>query len=208
MLFVRTVTLAGLALLAALPAPAQAGRGSWSIGFRFAAPVYPRPYCGCYVPYYYYRPYPVVLEPAPVYVQPAPVVVQPVYTTASPTVASAPQPAVSRASAAAQPPALDQRQLDAEHYLRQLAHPDERARSEAVLQLGRLKLRRAVDPLAATLAGDGSPAVREATARALGLIGSPKGLPALRRAVQVDADLQVRHSAQFAIDVIEVNGGR
>jgi len=57
--------------------------------------------------------------------------------------------------------------------------------------------------LAATLAGDQSPAVRDAAARALGLIGSTKGLPALQRAAQVDNDRDVRRSAQFAVEVIQ-----
>jgi HEAT repeat protein len=62
-----------------------------------------------------------------------------------------------------------------------------------------------VDPLAATLAGDRSPAVRDAAARALGLIASPQALPALERAAQADADRDVRRSAQFAVEVIQAN---
>jgi HEAT repeat protein len=72
-----------------------------------------------------------------------------------------------------------------------------------VLQLGRSKDPRAVDPLAATLAGDRSAMVREAAARALGLIGSPAALPALQNAAQVDSDHDVRRSAQFAVEVIQ-----
>jgi HEAT repeat protein len=45
--------------------------------------------------------------------------------------------------------------------------------------------------------------VRESAARALGLIASTKGLPALQRAAQVDEDRDVRRSAQFAIEVIQ-----
>jgi len=45
--------------------------------------------------------------------------------------------------------------------------------------------------------------VRESAARALGLIASPSALPALQRAAQVDADRDVRRSAQFAVDVIQ-----
>lgn len=71
------------------------------------------------------------------------------------------------------------------------------------MHLGRIRATQAVEPLTATLAGDRSPAVREAAARALGLIGSPKGLTALKRAVVADNDRDVRHSCQFAIDVIQ-----
>jgi HEAT repeat protein len=84
-----------------------------------------------------------------------------------------------------------------------LADADERVRSESVMQLGRLKAQQAVDPLAATLAGDRSATVREAAARALGLIGSPTSLPALQRAAQVDNDRDVRRSAQFSLEVIQ-----
>ena len=66
--------------------------------------------------------------------------------------------------------------VDINYYLQQLRNPDERVRADSVLQLGRLKVISSVDPLAATLAGDRSPLVREAAARALALIGSPKAL--------------------------------
>jgi HEAT repeat protein len=90
-----------------------------------------------------------------------------------------------------------------EQNLQRLRDRDERVRADAAVQLGRLRAERAVDPLAATLAGDSSPVVREAAARGLGLIGSVKGLAALRRAAQVDGDRDVRHSAMFAVDVIQ-----
>jgi HEAT repeat protein len=45
--------------------------------------------------------------------------------------------------------------------------------------------------------------VREAAARALGLIGSSAALPALQQAASTDSDHDVRHSARFAIDVIQ-----
>jgi HEAT repeat protein len=94
------------------------------------------------------------------------------------------------------------RQNSIDHHVQLLSNPDERVRLDSVAQLGRLKAYRAVDPLAATLAGDRSPAVREGAARALGLIGSPKALPALQQAAQADSDHDVRHSAQFAAEVI------
>jgi HEAT repeat protein len=84
-----------------------------------------------------------------------------------------------------------------------LKNPDETARAGAVSRLGRLKAVRAVDPLAATLAGDSSPRVREAAAKALGMIGSVKALPALQRAAQNDSDRDVRHSAQFSVELVQ-----
>jgi HEAT repeat protein len=109
-----------------------------------------------------------------------------------------------QASAASAAPELNQ--LDVDNSLRLLADRNEKVREDAVLSLGRARVARAIDPLAATLAGDSSAAVREAAARALGLIGSPSALPALRHAAQVDADRDVRRSAQFAIDVVQITG--
>jgi HEAT repeat protein len=98
-----------------------------------------------------------------------------------------------------------QEPADVAQCLQLLTNPSEQARSDAVLKLGRLKVQRAVDPLAATLAGDASPAVRETAARALGLIGSPRALAALCHAAQADADRDVRRSAQFAVEIIQTN---
>jgi len=196
----RTVILGGLAMLALSAAPAAAGHGNWSIGVSFGPPACYRP-CHGFAPFYYYRPYPVYVEPAPVFVRPVPVlqpvpVAQPVHYP--PVQAPVAAPTTIRAD----------RPVDVELYLRQqLADPNEQVRADAVLQLGRLKAVRAVDPLAATLAGDASPSVREAAARALGLIGSPQALPALRRAAQADSDRDVRHSARFAVEVVESNRG-
>jgi hypothetical protein len=195
------LALGVIALLGCLSA-AQA-HGGWSVGFSFGVPVYPRPCCG-YPYYHYYRPYPVVVEPAPVIVQPAPVhqpvpVAPPVY----------PAPAVAPAAAVtAHAPVAAVRQDEVEHQLGRLAALDEQSRADAAVQLGWMKVERAVDPLAATLAGDASPTVREAAARALGLIGSPKALPALMRAAQADGDRDVRHSARFAVEVVESGPGR
>jgi HEAT repeat protein len=74
---------------------------------------------------------------------------------------------------------------------------------DAATRLGRLKAGRAVDPLAATLAGDASPRVREAAAKALGIIGSAKALPALRKAAEADGDRDVRHTAEFAMEIVQ-----
>ena len=94
-------------------------------------------------------------------------------------------------------------QADAvDQYLQQLSSPDDAARQKAVMDLGRLGSARAVDPLATALANDASPQVRDAAARALGLIADPRSLPGLIRAAQADDDREVRHSAQFAVEVI------
>src|SRR5262249_39494098 len=95
------------------------------------------------------------------------------------------------------------RAADADNYLRQLADPDARIRAEACLHLGRMRVERAIDPLGATLAGDRVPRTREGAARALGLVGSPKALLALKRAAQADDDHDVRHSAAFSVEVIQ-----
>jgi hypothetical protein len=215
----RTLAFGSLAVLGLCGTVAEAGGGpSWSIGVRIGAPVYPRPYY-YYGPPYYYRPYPVYVEPAPVVVRPVEVV-QPVYqvpaTAPAGTQAPAPTPAGTQAPAVAatqavpvstQAPASDERSGDVERNLQLLADANENVRANAVLQLGRLRAVRAIDPLAATLTGDASPSVRETAARALGLIGSPKAMPALQRAAQLDSDRDVRHSAQFAIEVIQNNRG-
>ncbi|HWY88953.1 MAG TPA: HEAT repeat domain-containing protein, partial [Gemmataceae bacterium] len=92
-----------------------------------------------------------------------------------------------------------------EFHLARLTNPDEALRRESVMELGRMKNERALDPLAATLAGDRSANVRDAAARALGLIGSPRALTALIQAAQADNDRDVRHSAQFAVEIIRSN---
>jgi HEAT repeat protein len=83
-----------------------------------------------------------------------------------------------------------------------LADGDEKVRINAVTNLGRLKSAQALDPLAATLGGDRSPLVRAAAAKALAIIGDPRALLALQRAVQNDTDNDVRRTAQFAMEVI------
>jgi hypothetical protein len=222
----RTLAL-GVILLAGMAA-GSAHAGGWSVGIRFGGPIYVGAYYPYYRPYYYYPPYPVVVAAPPVVVGSVPVVQPaPVYQSASPpaveeqlpaprtvspdALPSAPVPAVPMPVApasATQPKPINQRQLDIDNSLRQLADRDARIREEAVMQLGRARAQRAIDPLAATLAGDSSAAVRDAAARALGLIGSPKALPALRRAAQVDADKDVRRSAQFSIEVVQVRADK
>jgi hypothetical protein len=183
--------------------------------------------CGAY----YYPGYPYYVAPPPVYVAPAPAVVvqqapppPPVMqqSGAPPAeeVAPPPRPVPSTSMAPPPPPAPvaiqpasatvparaannPARQQDITHYVNQLADANDGTRLDSVMQLGRMHAYRAIDPLAATLAGDRSPAVREAAAKALGMIGSPKGLPALQRAAQIDGDHDVRKSAQFAIEIIQ-----
>jgi len=192
---ILTSAVTGL-VLAGANTQLQAG---WAVGVRVGGPVYYRSWDPYYYPYYPYRA--VYVEPPPVVVQSAPVIVQsassvPAVNPATP--APLPPPAILQSSQiqnAAQP--------EINRYLQQLRDADERVRSESVLQLGRLKALAAIDPVAATLAGDRSPLVREAAARSLGLMGSPKGLPALQHAALADPDRDVRHSAQFAVDIVQ-----
>ena len=206
----RTRWLAfGLAVsLAAWCSPAAAhGRVGLSIGVGLGIPVYPRPWCGWGYYGCYYRPYPVYVAPPPLYVAPAPIYVAPAAAVVQAVPAVQPTYALPAAPRRVQPVAAStaaySEQGEVSRHLQQLAHPDDRVRLDSVTQLSRLKADRAIDPIAATLAGDRSPAVRDAAARALGIIGSPRGLPALERAAQVDPDRDVRRSAQFAVDVIQ-----
>jgi hypothetical protein len=206
------LVIGSLAMLGLAETSAHAG---WGVGVRIGIPICVPP-CWGWGPYY--APYPVYVQPAPVYVQPAPVFVQSapvvyqaapanVQQTAPPTQPAPTVRAVAPTSAitpaAAQASVADDRQTEITHTLEHLRNPDEQARTDAVSRLGRLKAIRAVDPLAATLAGDSSPRVREAAAKALGMIGSAKALPALQRAAQNDADHDVRHSAQFSIELVQ-----
>lgn len=201
----RNVAIAGMTLFALVGIPAAApagGNANWSVGVRVGTPppsYYYRPYWH-YPPYAVYRPYPVYVQPAPVYVEsPAvivrpPLLVQPVY-----------QPAPPPVSTVVRTVGQDQDDLEINRNLQQLADPDERARAESAVKLGRLKAQRAIDPLAATLAGDRSPTVREAAARGLALIGSPKALPALQQAALADSDANVRHTARFAVEIVQAS---
>jgi HEAT repeats len=186
--------LASMALLA-LPRPADA-RVFVGVGLNF--PLYYQPWAPCY-PYYAYRP--VYVAPAPVYVTLPPIYVQPA-TVVQPAY-SAPSPPAEPAPQTIHPVTFTNSQPDVDRHLQQLGNADERVRSQSVIELGRMRASRAVDPLAATLAGDPCPVVREAAAQALALIGLRQGLPALQRAALADADRDVRHSAQFAIEVIQ-----
>lgn len=192
--------LFAVVVLASLGLVSHAGaRVGVAIGVGFPLGCY-RPYCGygyyCYRPYYYpavyVAPPPVVVEAAPV-AQPV-AVLQPV-PSAPPTPAPSTQPVVRAAASADQ-------NAEADRYLQHLNNPDERSRSEAMLQLGRMRAARAIEPLTRALSTDQSPVAREAAARALGLIAAPSSLQALQEAAQADNDRDVRNSARFAADVI------
>jgi hypothetical protein len=200
-----------LALLALLCLPwAVQAHGGLAIGINFGVPCYYRQYWGGY---YYYRPYAVYVDAPPVVLQPAPVVAQsPTAPAPAPATASAPAPEQLRpvptptptaAPAATTAGGEPRDQID--QYLRQMSSADEHIRAGAMVQLGRIKAQRAVEPISQALANDPSPAAREAAARALGLIGSSASLAALQRAAQADDDREVRHSAQFAAEVIRAN---
>ena len=70
---------------------------------------------------------------------------------------------------------------------------NERRRYYRLTRLGRSVLAAELERLDAAVS----------SARALGLIGSSKALPALQRAAQADSDRDVRHSAQFAAEVVQ-----
>jgi hypothetical protein len=201
----RAFILASIAFLGVSAIPAQAG-GHWGVGINIGFPVY-RPWYPCYgygwyyPPPYYYAPVviqqpvavqPVAVQPAPA--QPAPAA-QPSYSGPAPV--HAPTPVTT---AHLQP--VNTQQSEINQHLNQLVNSNDQMRKDSALQLGRLRAQEAVDPLAATLAGDRSPQVREAAARGLALIGSSKALPALEQAARADVDPTVRHSAEFSIDVI------
>lgn len=184
-----------------LPCFAQvshAQRVRWSVGIGIGGPVYPRPWYGHgygWVPYGYYVPAPLVYEPAPIVVQPSPIVVQspPAAPAVSPVPAVVPAQSVAAAS-----PRIDQ-------LMRSLGDANEMVRRDTAMELGRMKAIGALDSLTNLLSKDPSPAVRDAAARALGLIASPRSLNALIFAAQADADRDVRHSAQFAVEIIRAN---
>ncbi len=212
---VLLLACATLALLA-FSGPASA---RWVIGIGIGLPIYGPGYYRPYYPYYpYYYPGTVVVQPAPLVVQPgypAPVTTAapPVTAVAPPVATTAPAPTAPVASATPElvpAPILraagpDNRSADIDRRMQHLSNPNAEARADAAIELGRMKADKAVDALTSTLANDTSPVVREASARALGLIGSPRSLAALQRAAQADADRDVRNSARFAADVIQTN---
>ena len=173
---------------------------------------------------YYYGGYPYYYPPT--YVAPAP---QVIYQTAPTNVAYPPAPGpneaiptpptkspapgpISQNAAPAPLPSVtnvttvsNQASPQVDALVQQLSQTSETARRDAALQLGRMKANNAVNVLVTVLAKDSSPIAREGAARALGLIASPTSLNALIYAAQADDDREVRHSAQFAVEVIRSN---
>lgn len=202
-------SLAIMVALAAISSAEAHGHGPRvSVGFNFGPSC--RPWCHCPPSFIYYRPAPIYyVEPAPrVIVQPAPVIVQPAPAVTSAPVYQSnntlpPPPAIQPAVALREPTHLDTGIIG--RNLEMLKSPDVSVRCDAVMELGRTKSDQAVAPLSATLAGDSNPEVRDAAARALGLIAAPSALPALRYAAQSDSDRDVRRSSQFAVEIIQTN---
>ena len=153
-------------------------------------------------PYRYAHPYPYLYPyayaPAVVVVgsSPAPA---PVLVETAPTVQAVP------ASAPSIIPVNNYAPTRMDTLLQQLSDPSETVRRDAAMDLGRMKAQRAVDPLMTMLAKDSSPLARDGAARALGLIGSSRSLTSLIYAAQADNDRDVRHSAQFAVEIIRTN---
>jgi hypothetical protein len=213
MFYARRFAFAAL-ILVAVPWTAQAGVAV-GVGVRFGGPCYRPCYpyrvgvgVGFYFPGPYYYGPPVYVAPAPVVVAPTAVVAQPVAAAApaTPTSAASPEPplAVPKDPSPLPPPTPlpTAGEREVEDLIRQVNTGDDRARAEAAVQLGKLKASRGVGPLIRLLREDRSPAVREAAARGLGLIGETNALAALQNAAQADDDRDVRHSASFAADVI------
>ena len=200
----RIQLLLPLLALATLASLAQTTEAHPYIGFgiRIGPGFYyggPGPYYSGY-PYsypYYYAPPPIIYETAPsVIVRPAPFVVE-----GAPAVPRYTPPAPNVIPAQGMTPASPQ--IDG--LLKQLSDPGETVRRDAAVELGRLKAQQAIDPLINLLAKDSSPVARDGAARALGLIAAPRSLKALIYAAQADNDRDVRHSAQFAVEVIRTN---
>jgi hypothetical protein len=195
--------LAVLALL--IPTPfTQTSHARPCIGFgiRIGPGFYygPGPYYYGYG-YPYYVPGPIVYETAPpIVVRQAAPVIEGVPAPAAPNPPPPPLPpnVVPTQNVAPTPTRLDS-------LLSQLRDPSETVRRDAAMDLGRMKAQKAVDPLIQLLSKDANPIARDGAARALGLIASPRSLNALIYASQADNDRDVRHSAQFAVEIIRTN---
>jgi hypothetical protein len=202
------LAVSALAALALGASQAEA-HGFVGIGINLGVPVY-RPYCGPYYRpygYYYVAPAPVYVAPAPIVVQPAPIYT-PVYTAPVATVPVTTAPVVSRSAAPDEPLPLPKTVTvagDVNRLIQQLFDQEERVRSDAAMELGRMKSDRAVEPLITVLTSDRSPLARESAARALGLIGAPRSLTSLQQTAQADSDRDVRRSAQFSAEIIRTN---
>src|SRR5437016_5909497 len=149
----------GLLTMVGFAVPQTASAGI-RIGVGLGFPIYP---FAPYYPYYPYRPiyyypppavYPPAVYPPAVYVQPAPACVQPVpaaqahYETPPPPVQALPPvpiPATQHGMTQTSANGLQ----EAERHLQLLSDADEKVRASSVMQLGRMKSERAIDPLAA-----------------------------------------------------------
>jgi hypothetical protein len=202
------LTLALFTLLALSPF-AQNAQAWVGVRIGIGVPLYYGP--GPYYPYpYYYPPYYAAPAPAVVYQTapaPAPVVVRSPESEALPaplapptTSYSTPEPAPLKVV-----PVNHESPAQVNALLQRLSDPNETARRDAAMDLGRLKAQSAIDPLVTVLSKDSSSVARDGAARALGLIGSSRCLNALIYAAQADNDREVRHSAQFAVEVIRTN---
>lgn len=192
-----------VALALVLAASTVQARGRWGLGFYVGGPCY-RP---CYRPAVIIRPAPIVFAPAPVVLQPAPIVAVAAAAPESDYVPS-PVPVAPPAPLAPPGPAVTVRGIrpvSDNGDLEAMNDPSPQARADSIIRLGRNKDQRAIRPLIRTLQEDGSPQVREAAARALGLIGSIEGLSALQQAAQADQERDVRKTASFAAEVIRAS---
>jgi HEAT repeats len=83
--------------------------------------------------------------------------------------------------------------------------PRDRDRIDGALALGRARVEKGIEPLRKMLADDPNPRVREAAARALGLVATPECAKALEKAARADDDGEVRRTARLAAQVIRAN---
>ncbi len=110
----------------------------------------------------------------------------------APSLVSVPA-AGGRVAVVASPPAADLVQL--------LADPDGRIRRRAAIAIGRVGLRSGAKPLAAALAGDEEPEVRQVAAFSLGLLRDPSAIDALRAGLR-DSSPLVQGRAAEALSVL------
>ena len=210
--------LATFALFLALGASPFAQNAQAYVGVRIGIglPLYVGPgpyyYGGYPYPYPYYYPPPTYVVPGPVVYQTAPPPPTTVVRSAPGEAVAAPAPLPTPvANATPLPPVTNvvpvsnQSTPQINALVQQLADANETVRRDAAIELGRQKAQAAVDALMSTLAKDSSPVAREGAARGLGLIASPRSLNALIFAAQADNDREVRHSCQFAVEVIRSN---
>lgn len=83
-----------------------------------------------------------------------------------------------------------------------LTAKDASLRAAAALALGALRNPAPVNDLIGLLQGDGNSMVREASAQALGWIGSTKAVPALQAAANDDPKSKVRKAARAALEAL------